>query len=103
MTGVVVKTIEELKSTGKSRWHPVMTIEGELANNLVIAGVIRALGSGESKEAEVIGLKESNSVLYPVVEILRDLSTWNKFEIIQDEKGKRIKIYPKAANRREGN
>jgi hypothetical protein len=103
MAGIVITTIEQLKSTEKFRWHPTVIIEGELANNLMISGVVRALHNGESQEAEVVSVKETDSVIYPVVEILKDLSTWNRFEILEGEKGKRIKIYPKTAVRREGN
>jgi hypothetical protein len=103
MRGMVVRKIEQLESLHKSRFHPTVTIVGELANNLLISGFIRPTGNGGS-EARVVKLSsEKASEFKAVVSILEDLSSSNVFEVIDDEMGKRIRMYPKPTSKREGN
>lgn len=103
MTGVVVRTVEELKSVGKDRAYPTIIIEGELANNLLISGVVRAAGDGGGTHGQVIAPKEPDPLIHPITQILERLSHANRFEIVEDNGQKRIKIYPKPLIRREGN
>ena len=102
MTEIVVKTIGELKSVQKTRSHPIIRIEGELANNLLISGILRPseLNNGEG---EVAKLKKLDSPMYSVTEILYELSRANRFEIIGGGRGRQIRISPKPFVRREGN
>jgi hypothetical protein len=102
MTEIVVKTVEELKSVRKARSHPVILIQGELASNLLIAGILRP-NEFDAARGEVVQLKRVDSTLYSVTEILYDLSRANLFEIIGRAEGKQIKISPKPFLRREGN
>jgi hypothetical protein len=103
MTGVVVETTEQLKAVHRGRSHPVVTIVGELANNLLISGVVRA-SEQDAPRAEVVKLNNpESSKLYPVVSMLQDLSRSNVLELVEDGQGKLIRIYPKPCHRREGN
>lgn len=102
MTEVVVKTIEELKSIRKVRSHPIILIQGELANNLLIAGILRAKGTNGA-QGEVVQLKSPTSAMCSVTEILNELGQANRFEIVWAGGGKQIKISPKPFVRREGN
>jgi hypothetical protein len=102
MTEVVVRTVEELKSVRKVRSHPIILIQGELANNLLIAGILRPK-EFDGAQGEVVQLKSPTSTMYSVTEILNELSRANRFEIIGAGGGKQIKISPKPFVRREGN
>jgi hypothetical protein len=102
MTEIVVKTIGELKSVQKTRSHPIIRIQGELANNLLIAGILRPSESNNG-EGEVAKLKQFDPAMYSVTEILYELSRANRFEIIGGGGGRQIKISPKPFARREGN
>lgn len=103
MTGIVVEKIEQLKSIHKTRAHPVITIVGELANNLLISGVVRSREQG-ARQAEVIKLGDNKSPeLCSVISLLQDLSGSHVFELADNERGRIIKIYPRPSRRREGN
>jgi hypothetical protein len=102
MTELVVKTVEELKSVRKDRSRPVILIKGELASNLLIAGILRP-NEFDTGRGEVVQLKKPSSTMYSVTEILYELSRANRFEIIGGGDGKQIKISPKPFVRREGN
>ncbi len=102
MTELVVKTVEELKSVRKGRSHPIILIQGELANNLLIAGILRP-SELDAAQGEVVQLKQPSSTMYSVTEILYELSHANRFEIMAGGGCKQIKISPKPFVRREGN
>jgi hypothetical protein len=103
MTGVVVETMEQLKAIHKRRSHPIVTIVGELADNLLISGVVRTIEQ-DAPRAEVVTLNNPRpSELSPVVSLLHDLSRSNIFELVDEGQGRRIKIYPRPSLRREGN
>lgn len=103
MTGIVVERIEQLRSVHKTRGHPVITIVGDLANNLVISGIVRSMGP-DAHQAEVVKLTDSRSPeLWSVISLLQELSGSNVLEFVDNEKGRAIKIYPKHDIRREGN
>jgi hypothetical protein len=100
---IVVENIEELKSVRTKRAHPVVTIVGELANNLLISGVVRPIDQG-TRHAEVIKLADSKSPeLCSVISLLQDLSGSHLFEVEGDTSLRTIKMYPKPSLRREGN
>lgn len=103
MAGIVVKTLEELKSVQKARSHPTIVIDGELANNLLISGIVRPRCDRQNGEGEVVQLKAINSQLYPIFEVLFELSRAHCFQIVSDNSPTQIKIYPKPSSRREGN
>ncbi len=103
MTGIVVKTVEDLKALQKSRPHPTIVIEGELANYLIISGMVRPKPNHQTSEAEVLQLKAVNSNLYPIYQILSELNRTNCFQIMDDNGPRRIRIYPRPSCRREGN
>ncbi|MGB6064537.1 MAG: hypothetical protein WBG50_06990 [Desulfomonilaceae bacterium] len=102
MDEIVVKTVEDLKSIRKVRSHPVILIQGELANNLLISGILRP-NEQDTAKGEVVKLRETGSAMYTVTEILYELSRANLFEIKGAGGGKQIKISPKPFIRREGN
>jgi hypothetical protein len=102
MTEIVVKTIGELKSVQKTRSLPIIRIEGELANNLLIAGILRPSES-DNGEGEVAKLQKLDTAMYSVTEILYELSRANRFEIVGGGGSRQIKISPKPFARREGN
>jgi hypothetical protein len=103
MTGIVVKTVEELKAIQKSRSHPTIVIEGELASDLIISGMVRPKSNQQSCEGVVVQLDAVNSHLYSVSQILWELNRTNCFQIVGDNVPKRIRIYPRPSERREGN
>src|SRR5512139_2076812 len=102
MTGIVVKTVEELRAVQKTRSHPTIVIEGELANDLIISGMVQPTSDRQTCEGEVVGIKAINSQLYPVSQILSEMKRTNCFLIVGDNSPKRIKIYPRPSLRREG-
>lgn len=105
MTGLVVTTIEELKALQKNRQHPAIIIESELANNLLVSGVITPLENGGGPQRQITKLKKGNRScpMSELMEVLDCLSTYNEFELIHGPRGKQIRIYPKTCSRREGN
>ena len=103
MTGIVVRTVEDLKAVQKSRSHPNIVIEGELANDLIISGMVRPKADHLNSEAEVLQLKTVNSHLHPIYQILWELNRTNCFQIMGDNGPRRIRIYPRPSYRREGN
>jgi hypothetical protein len=81
----------------------VVTIVGELANNLLISGVVRPVNRGTC-HAEVINLSAPKSPeLCSVISLLQDLSGSHLFKVEGDTNRRTIKIYPKPSIRREGN
>jgi hypothetical protein len=103
MAKIVVRTLEELRSVRKARPHPSIVIEGELANNLIIAGIVRPKHDCPNGEGEVVQFMAANSHLYPIFEILSEFSRAHCFQILNDNRPYQIKIYPKPSIRREGN
>lgn len=105
MTGLVVTTIEELKAIQKNRPHPGIIIESELANNLLVSGVIIPTENGGGSSSQITKLKRENTScpMSELMEVLDDLSTYNEFELVHGPRGKQIRIYPKHCSRREGN
>lgn len=101
MTGIVIRTVEELRAVAEEREHPTIIIAGELANNLLISGVLREMGGG--KPPQVVGPKEPDSLFHPIARILKHLSHSNVIEFIQANGGRQIKISPRPFVRREGN
>jgi len=103
MTGIVVERIEQLRSVHKTRAHPVITIVGDLANDLVISGIVRSTGP-DANRAEVVNVTDFRSPeLWSVISLLQEISGSNVFEFVDNEKGRAIKIYPKYDMRREVN
>lgn len=103
MEGIVVKTVEELKAVQKSRPHPTIVIDGGLANDLIISGMVRPKSGDFSGEGEVSQIRTANSNLYPIYQILSDLSRANCLQIVGGAGAKTIRIYPRPSLRREGN
>jgi len=105
MTGVVVKTVEELEAANKRRALPTIIVEGELARNILASGILTPL-KGEKENRW--GVPEINkaaapSPTYDVIRLLYDMTQSSVIEVINGKLGIKIKIYPKPANRREGN
>lgn len=95
MTGIVVERIEQLRSVHKTRAHPVITIVGDLANNLVISGIVRSIGP-HARFAEVVKLTDYRSPeLWSVISLLQELNGSNVFEFVDNEKRKSYKDIPK--------
>lgn len=103
MNGIVVTTLEELRAVRNSRPHPNIFIQGELANNLLISGILRVKGESSVGEGEVVQLKSPDSWMYSMCEILHEFGRSNIFQIGGENGRWQIKIYPKPFCRREGN
>ena len=103
MSGIVVTTVEELKSASKSRSHPNIFIQGELANNLLISGIFSVKGESAAGEGRVAQLSAADSLMYPICELLHELSHSNLFQIGGENGQCQIKIYPRPSSRQEGN
>jgi hypothetical protein len=103
MAGVVVRTVEELKAVQKTRSHPTIFIEGVLANDLIISGLVRHQSDDRSIAAEVLQMKTADLPRDPIYRILSELSHTHCFEIVGDGGPKRIRIFPQPSHRREGN
>jgi len=103
MEGIFVRTVEELEAARLTRSHPNIIIEGELANNLIISGMVSLKSDQRNREGQVSQVKSVNSHLYPVYRILLELSRTHCFEVMDDSGPKRIKMYPRPFCRREGN
>jgi hypothetical protein len=103
MTGIVVRTVEELKAVGQERAYPTIIIEGELANNLLISGVVRTMDDGRQPQGEILAPTQPDSLFYPITQVLKHLSHSNEIEVVEDDGRRRIKIYPRPLMRREGN
>jgi hypothetical protein len=94
--------VTELESI-RTRSFPTVIIKGQLANDLLISGVIR-MSDPDLFTAEVGNVPDSKtSELYSVVSILSNLSKSHIFQIVDDGLSRHIKIFPKPAPRREGN
>lgn len=105
MSRVVVTTVEELKAAQKARAHPTILIEGELASNLLAAGILTSSNVGHDRSVQVPGFRNplESSPIISVVEVLRDLSRCHRLEVMDGDAGPRIKIYPNSPARRESN
>lgn len=103
MAGIVVTTLQELKSAHKSRSRPTIVIGGELANNLLIAGMVRPRPDRLNGEGEIVQPRSISSQLAGVFEVLSELSRAHCFEILADSCKSEIKVYPRPSSRREGN
>jgi hypothetical protein len=105
MTGVVVKTVEELKAVKNNRAYPTIVIEGELASNLLASGIIASYAHMQDQPwgGPRLSRQLKPGPIDAVIEVLNDLSRWNRFEVMQCASGPKIKIYPVLAPRRESN
>jgi hypothetical protein len=102
MEALAIKTVEQLKRIQRNRSHAAIIIEGALANELIIAGIVQPKINGQNRELEVPE-QPIGSHLYPVFQILRELSRTNRFSFINENETRGIKIYPFSSCRREGN
>jgi hypothetical protein len=103
MVGIVVRSAEDLKAVRKTRSHSTIVIEAEFANHLLISGIVQPKSDDCNSEIEVAQLKPIDSHLYPIHEILWELSRTTCLQMIADNGPKRIRMYPKPCSRREGN
>jgi len=105
MSGVVVRTVEELKAAQKSRAHPTIFIEGELAGNLLAAGILTSSTVEHDRSVHVPASPNPlrSSPIVSVIEVLQQLSRCHRLEVLDGDQGPRIKIYPFSAVRRESN
>ncbi len=105
MSRVVVKTVEELKAAHKSRAYPTILIEGELASNLLAAGIVNSAAVGHDRSAHVPSSLTplGSSPIGSVIEVFRNLSRCHQIEVMSGDHGPRIKIYPSPSVRRESN
>jgi len=102
MTGVVVKTVEELKAVRNNRAHPTILIEGELASNLMASGIIASYTHLDDQQW-VDSRRVGRGPIDAVIEVLNELRRYSRFEVMDGPPGPRIKIYPVLAPRRESN
>ncbi|MEW6349441.1 MAG: hypothetical protein AB1646_10300 [Thermodesulfobacteriota bacterium] len=105
MSGIVVKTVEELQVLRNHRSHPTILIEERLTNNLLVSGMLTVVSEGDRPHCQVCRLDSAGrpSPMNEVLGVLHALSTYNHFELVEGSEGKRIRIYPKITSRREGN
>ena len=105
MTPKVVHTFQELKAAQKTGFFPSLVIGGELANNLLVSGLVTFSNGGTNRQGFVASssLPVERGPIHEVFDILRELSYSNRFEIVQAPTGPEILVVRETAHRREGN
>lgn len=103
MQKLVVRSVEELKAARCGRHCPTIFIEGELANDLLISGLIETDATARSGKARVVCQAPHSTPMRSVAQALTELSIANDFEVMKGQSGTKIRIYPKPCMRREGN
>ncbi|MFH0824726.1 MAG: hypothetical protein V2B18_18390 [Pseudomonadota bacterium] len=105
MTGIVVKTVEELKAAQKKRAHPAIFIKGELAANLLASGIVTPVQEDRNSGWVVNGNGDSASAgpIKGVIDVLSGLSRSNRLEVINEGSVPTISFYPVQTPRRESN
>ncbi len=105
MPSLVVRTVEELQELRDHRSHPTILIEEGLTNNLLVSGMLTVVNEGDRPHCQVCRMDSAGnpSPMNAVLGVLKVLSSYNHFELVEGGAGKRIRIYPKPLNRREGN
>jgi hypothetical protein len=103
MTGVVVRTIEQLKAVRHKREHPVIIIDGELAGDLISSGIVKFfLNTGTLQTiAEDFVHKKDRSPLFEVKQILLEYARDHNIVIEGVPGHKMIKIIPRETIRRD--
>ncbi len=103
MTGVVVRTVVELKAAQKRREHPTIIIEGELAGNLIASGIISRENYDSTGQALPLRrLQETrSSPITSVVELVSEITRLHDIEVHEGAGGRRIKITPVSSTRRD--
>ncbi|MFH1112725.1 MAG: hypothetical protein V1792_02275 [Pseudomonadota bacterium] len=100
----VVRTVEELKASMKSRSFPTMVVDGELASNIVASGILTPLNADRPSTGNFGKEKPAGSTpTHEVIQLLQDLSLHHEIRVVAGPGGPRIKIHPVSAPRREGN
>jgi hypothetical protein len=105
MSELVVRTVQELKALEWSRSHPTIFIDKELANNLLVSGLLTVADTNAPRRGLVTTPEQPDRTgpMREVLRILNALRIYNHFELEEGRQGIRIRIFPKTANRREGN
>jgi len=101
----VVKTVEELKASVRSRSFPTIVVEGQLASNIVASGILTPLNGDGATYSGLPGNQKRAALTptYEVVQLLHELSLHHVIDVINGANGPKIKIYPVSLPRREGN
>jgi hypothetical protein len=101
----VVKTVEELKASIKSRSFPTIVVEGQLAGNIVASRILAPLNGDRATYSGPAGNQEKAALTptYEVIQLLRELSLHHVIDVLDGPGGPRIKIHPVSVPRREGN
>ncbi len=101
----VVKTVEELKASIKSRSFPTILVEGQLAGNIVASGILTPLNGDRVAYSDLTGIPKRAALTptYEVIQLFHDLSLHHAIDVIDGPGGPRIKIHPVSLPRREGN
>lgn len=105
MSQLIVRTVQELKALEWSRSHPTILIEKELANNLLVSGMLTVADTANPRQDLLTTPQEPDRAgpMQEVLRILNSLRVYNHFELEQGLEGARIRVFPKTASRREGN
>jgi hypothetical protein len=103
MTGVIVRTVEELKAAQKRREHPTIIIEGELAGNLIASGIIsRENHDSVTPTFALRHVQETkSSPMNSVVRLFSEITRLHDIEVHDGAGGRRIKITPLSSTRRD--
>ncbi len=105
MMGVVVKTVRQLEEANKSRAHPRIIVEGELASNILASGILKPFkdNGGTVWKVAPIQRNAGPSPINDVIRLLNDIAYTCTIDVVTEARTSRIAIYPKPVLRREGN
>lgn len=103
-----VNTFEHLRTLWKSTLHPNLVIGGELASNLLAAGLFTVVDNGDCRQAllTVPARRSGNGPMEQVYDVLREINCVARFEVAECAecgRGTEIRLSPKIGARREGN
>lgn len=105
MTQSHVSTFENLRTLWKSTVRPDLVIRGQLANDLLAAGLFTVVDNGNCRRA-VLTLPDRHAGSGPMAQVydmLREIDCVARFELAERGNGIEIRLSPKIGTRREGN
>jgi hypothetical protein len=105
MSKRVVNTFQELRAVQKQGFFPSLVIGGELANSLLVSGLVCVSSDGSTHHGFVASssLPPERGPIHEVFDLLRELSYSNRFEVVQASTGPEILVFQQQGFRKEGN
>lgn len=100
-----VGRFEDLKDLWNKTRYPRFTINGELACDLLAAGLVTSANDGTERESlvPVVASLAPRGPMNDVFDILSEISVFGEFVLVRGAKGREIRVLPKSVLRREGN